>query len=592
MDYKHLINDARQKFSFVWPEKITDEDVERALRDEGKRDLSPESVLQIAIKASEAAINAASEAARKEGIEEGKQKMIRLMTSHRGNFEPPTVMKSVSPSLLESSPKHKRTFHDKIMEIEINHGAFVLVPAYLAFVKGAYEHASYQSSEQSRTLFNLSPWCPNQSEWEEQRSTAIADWLNQELVASCDFSDLEYRVSVTHQVPVLPKTKEKKQVVDIGVLTWKVNDQEAIPAAMIEHKVKETFPSFESQASMYGTDCQNITERSVILIQTRGSSLGNLELVAYGIMRHWDRQAVKPTHLRSLLLRCQGEDGLRQVASGLRSFIPALLKEEKGQNNGYVLSAVCARHDGSSEDSTRVYKSFDYRYREVNRKRDPHLKLYQELVCPSTVFEIEREDLHILSMPHFGIEKQKQQYGPIKGNNLRGITKKVCMLHERGLVHGDIRLANMLPHHGLLIDFDYTAKAGTIYPEGFLHLGWDGRRARAVREAIDEGKIGQLPMACDHDIESLYFVLNLYGAEEPAVEHKWRALLDLSPSLEELFEKMGEFADHVFDMKFKDSGYELGTGGTPGAKNGNEAKRARSQNESSREVESVIFSGV
>ena len=599
-DYTGLINKARNKFSSGWPEEVTNDAVVEALRAENGTEFSRQEVFCIALKAEReaaaaereaaaaalkaereaaaAALKAAREAAREEGLEEGKRQAIRLRTDHRGKFVPPKVMNSVSPSSLESNKSIKRQFHNEIMDIEINHGAFILVPAYLAFVKGAY--AAEQAGKclaRSKTLFNFRPWCPRDSDWEEQRSTAIADWLGQELLASCDFSNLDYGVSVTHQLPVLPKTKAQKQTVDVGVLVWKADDMEAIPAVMIEHKVNQLFGSYESQSSMYATDCQNITERSVILIQTRGSNLDNLEFVVYGIMNHWGRRVQKPTHFRTLLLECKGEYGLRQIASGLRSFFPALLKEEKRENNGHVLSAVCARHD------VRVYKSFDYRYRTVARKRNPHLDLYKELVSESSLFEINQEDLHILSMPHFEIEHGKQQYGPVKGKNLYSITTKVLRLHEKELVHGDIRLANMLPHHGLLLDFDYTAKAGTCYPDGFLHIGWDGRRAQAVAKAINAGKVGKLGMAYDHDIESLYFVLRLYGAENSTVQDKWKDLVNSSPllPLPMLLEKMGKLADDVFNLDVEYLSDELGTGGTPDAKIGSKAKRIKPQNESS-----------
>ena len=538
-DYTSLINKARNKFSSRWPKAVTNDAVVEALRAENGTEFSHADVFCIALKAEReaaaATLKAELKAAREEGIEEGKRQAIRLRTDHRRKFEPPKVMNSVSPSSLD---------------IEINHGAFILVPAYLAFVKGAY--AADQCLARSKTLFNFRPWCGSQSDWEEQTSAAIADWLSQELLASCDFSNLDYGVSVTHQLPVLPKTKTKKQSVDVGVLVWKADDMEAIPAVMIEHKVYQLFDSYESQSSMYGTDWHNITERSVILIQTRGSKLDNLELVVYGIMHHWDGLVEKPTHSRTLLLECKGEDGLRQIASGLRSFFPALLKEEKRKNNGHMLSAVCARHED------RVYKVFDYRYRTVARKRNPHLDLYKEFVSDTSHFEIDREDLHILSMPHFGMEHGKQQYGPVKGENLHSITTKVLKLHEKELVHGDIRLANMLPHHGLLLDFDYTAKAGTFYPEGFLHLGWDGSRAQAVAKAIDAGNVGKLGMAYDHDIESLYFVLRLYRAENTTVQDKWNDLLNRSPllPLRTLLKEMDELANDIFilmDVSVTDS---------------------------------------
>lgn len=568
-DYKSLISETKEKFGVLWP-KIEDAEVEQALcEEETEEERTIEDVLLVAISV---ATEKATEKARQEGINEGKQLILRQMTERRGSPQPPKVMPSVSPSSLESNESSKRKYHSEIMDIEINHGAFVLVPAYLAFVKGAYAPGTPKpASDYSRTLFEFASWCPTGRDWEERSSAAIADWLNQELRAECNVSQLDYQVSVIHQAPVVPKTKTKKQVVDIAVFVLKKDKKKALPVAMIEHKVRDSFDSYASQASMYGTDCQNVTGRSVIMIQTRGHSLNSLEMVVYGIMGHWDKQVEHPTHLRSILLQCSGEKGLMQVASGLRAFFPVLLQEKENENNGYVLSAVCARHGRPDGNGTgRVYKSFDYRYRDVDKMRNANLELYRSLVCSTTELVITTDGLAVLSMPYFTIEEGKHQYGPVKGRQLQMVVAKLSSLHSESLVHGDIRLANMLPHHGLLIDFDYTAECGTLYPKGLLNIGWDGERAEEVSQAIEAGTVGELEMQFQHDIDSLFSVLRLYGPTDSSFQTAWDEILSTtSSSLEVFSQELEQFADVDFDVQFAKLGTsteianELGTGGTP-----------------------------
>jgi serine/threonine protein kinase len=94
----------------------------------------------------------------------------------------------------------------------------------------------------------------------------------------------------------------------------------------------------------------------------------------------------------------------------------------------------------------------------------------------------------------------------------RGAEEKLSTLHEKGFVHGDIRLANLLSS-GFIVDFDFV---GLItYPIGLISVS-DSTRHPDVSAAIDDGTIGNLEPTKDHDLFSMAFVLSLFTSE-----HEW-----------------------------------------------------------------------
>ena len=85
--------------------------------------------------------------------------------------------------------------------------------------------------------------------------------------------------------------------------------------------------------------------------------------------------------------------------------------------------------------------------------------------------EIVQDNLSVISMPFCADPNDKHAYGPVAVKFLCEIIRKLKLLHDHEHIHEDIQLANMLVHHRLLIDLDYTAEIGSMYPSLLLNIG-------------------------------------------------------------------------------------------------------------------------
>jgi hypothetical protein len=92
------------------------------------------------------------------------------------------------------------------------------------------------------------------------------------------------------------------------------------------------------------------------------------------------------------------------------------------------------------------------------------------------------------------------------------ILQKLDSMHEDDLVHGDIRLSNLLSS-GYIVDFDFAGR--DFYPEGLNKLGDDGKRHPDVIRAINAVVVHEMQPQKQHDWYSMSTVMELFT---PATE--------------------------------------------------------------------------
>jgi hypothetical protein len=111
------------------------------------------------------------------------------------------------------------------------------------------------------------------------------------------------------------------------------------------------------------------------------------------------------------------------------------------------------------------------------------------------------------------VDKATGQYresywtGNLKVGVLASILERLAALHELGLVHGDIRLVNLLSS-GHIVDFDFVGLER--YPEGLKLLTKDGERHPNVASAISNENVHEIKPQIEHDLYSMAKVLSLF----------------------------------------------------------------------------------
>ena len=90
---------------------------------------------------------------------------------------------------------------------------------------------------------------------------------------------------------------------------------------------------------------------------------------------------------------------------------------------------------------------------------------------------------------------------------------------------GDIRIDNMMPQSGKLIDWDLAGKVNEhVHPVGSKQIV-DGERHANVAAAIDNRKIGELPLTTEHDWHSLKKGMEAFKAKDQSHQNGWAELI-------------------------------------------------------------------
>ncbi|KAL3929384.1 MAG: hypothetical protein SGBAC_012239 [Bacillariaceae sp.] len=442
---------------------------------------------------------------------------------------------SESASIVERNSSLKRKYEHTILQSEDSFGGFVSVKSYTQFclqMSTEYEFHKRTNQILQENIGTLFPREKNMtSASEKPRSAQLARLIQAEL-ASFD----QYGVECVHQYPVAPAGKTNEQYVDIACVVHTDNGSKV--AATIEYKPTMDFPDFRTQAAVYATDTMNHTRRPCLVVQMRGTAMHQLYIRVYGIVIR--RSNTEPSHAMSLLLDADGEAGLGLFFSGLQAYFREFLTETEGTwHQGYLSKDVSA-HDILSEDAV-VYKSYDYRTREritAQDRRAPNLELVKECVDQdATVFNI-CDNFQILRTKFLRRNDDESWYGPILPKMLAKIASQLDALHKKGIVHGDIRIRNMILHAGVLIDFDLSRKQGSRYPSTLQDIHGDGERHPDVKAAIAQQakfdqkeeigstvRIEELEMKMEHDVHSMMFAVHQFGPVDQTNETAWIAEL-------------------------------------------------------------------
>ena len=149
-------------------------------------------------------------------------------------------------------------------------------------------------------------------------------------------------------------------------------------------------------------------------------------------------------------------------------------------------------------------------------------------------------------------------YGAIQACFLARIVEQLMQLHQLGIVHGDVRLRNMILHIGVVTDYDFSRERGSLYPSTLRNIKGDGERHPDVSKAIEQQnyfdlvccgneeefrrhenkgpRVEQLKMEFDHDIFSLNYVLRKFVPLDNSQCEAWKNIVESEPTdLKELF---------------------------------------------------------
>lgn len=228
-----------------------------------------------------------------------------------------------------------------------------------------------------------------------------------------------------------------------------------------------------------------------------------------------------PTYVKSSMLghQVRGAEGIVRLAAGLLRAKSSFLlppNDQLGQRVGLV------PEDGNV---FRVMKAYD-----ESTYCKPNIHLVKSLLCPDVrIWTSKDKKLQLVEMKYFdsnwsnGLNK--------KISIFVDILQKLQVLHCANLVHGDIRLSNMLST-GHLIDFDFVGNK--CYPEGLQAIR-DGERHEEVKKAIRNDTIGKLSMNLKHDLYSMGAVLKLFTPVKDQYNQTWASasstLMGTSPTI-------------------------------------------------------------
>lgn len=484
----------------------------------------------------------------------------------------------VSASALDKTDNasQKRKYQKEVLNPDnINYGAFVSVKAYTQFCMNMTEDYTLREAAQTIMTQDINKLFPRErtkssgSPSEKPRSLQLTRLLQIEFA---EF--LQSGVTCNHQAPVAPEFKPNEQDVDVSFITLQAM------AVCIEYKPTLVYHAFRTQAGVYGTDTMNTSRRPCITVQIRGTSLEHLEIRAYGVVKnYYGSGSGKPSHALTLLLDGHGAGGLKMLISGLKAYLKEYENVQPNQWHCTYLSNVVSLHS----DEASIFKAYDYRReREVpdQDRRAPNITLVRKFIDAEASIKSFGANFHIVKTKFLKREDGKAWYGAIQACFLARIVEQLMQLHQLGIVHGDVRLRNMILHAGVVTDYDFSRVRGSLYPSTLRNIEGDGNRHPDVSKAIEQQnffdeecrgneeefrrheskgpRVEQLKMEFDHDIYSLKYVLRKFIPLDNSQREAWTNIIESEPTdLTELIRSIEGFHGEV---KF---GGDMGTRKTP-----------------------------
>jgi hypothetical protein len=182
---------------------------------------------------------------------------------------------------------------------------------------------------------------------------------------------------------------------------------------------------------------------------------------------------------------------------------------------------------------TKVFKCFDYRslcHRSNDRcssSRDPGMYCASDLKDIEFVVDWKSDDNPKDKLQIISYALVPGVHRPSYVGHFIEVMRKLCQLHLQGIVHGDVRFANVVfsepndvaPAVSTLIDFDYSGLAGVktyparfntdIRPDGFRHLG--ARPAKFLRT--------------EHDVSALQWMCEQFRPEKEGLRAEWASCI-------------------------------------------------------------------
>jgi serine/threonine protein kinase len=196
-----------------------------------------------------------------------------------------------------------------------------------------------------------------------------------------------------------------------------------------------------------------------------------------------------------------------------------------------------------------VFKCYDYRiisdrYRAGEVCRNPQ---WYQLSDLNVKYVVDWSDTSNNSSDYLKIIKYPFVEGthqPIYVNHLVLVMQKLLSIHDKNVVHGDLRFANIIfskagvsPIYSKLIDFDYSGVDGEhMYPDRFNLDIPDGKRHCEVSP-------GEL-LRKKHDVYSFKWMCSQYRPKNKDYHTCWQEWIDNEDSDltqgVEIFEKIGD----------------------------------------------------
>ncbi len=186
----------------------------------------------------------------------------------------------------------------------------------------------------------------------------------------------------------------------------------------------------------------------------------------------------------------------------------------------------------------RIYKVYDYRNRGVEKdeRRDHN---HSVKLIRGTVIELSKEDMNVISYP-----EMEGACTPSSVEHIISLIRAVKALHEKGIVHADVRASNVVfcPNgEAVLIDFDWSGKPNERnYPKGFRLEINDGARAKDVKAgqgvefSHDYFSVGAIMASCKVAVEAAKELVEAWEGVIVLLRDNDAASAKLDPLLEKL----------------------------------------------------------
>ncbi|KAG7344767.1 hypothetical protein IV203_032298 [Nitzschia inconspicua] len=265
----------------------------------------------------------------------------------------------------------------------------------------------------------------------------------------------------------------------------------------------DALPGREAKADMCASNIQILHRKPCLCVDIVGCNDISSWIISVCalVKREYPHRRKKPLWERSLLYQGSGTAAFVRVASGLLAALAYF--PQTMQDFGTRLGPVVGVVDG------KVFKGYD----DQSTSGAPNMDLIREFVDEKAQLwtSEDYDKLAIVEMCYH----ESEWNDPTSVTSFISILEKLQKLHGKGLVHGDIRLRNLLST-GHIVDFDFVGLE--YYPQGLNHLTTDGSRHKEVDDAIVWERVHWLQPVKEHDTYSMAQVMKLFQVEE---EGQW-----------------------------------------------------------------------